>query len=244
MYDVTAVEIPQDEPCREPEHQDDTDLPQHVRLLEFGYYSYADCQPLSWIDFRLDLTADVLDSNLIFEVEDLGSDYNPQAISINLYESEIVPIDRHTEYRVTTSVGKLWTISLSQPTVQRDFAEGLITLGVQCGVSPVSFRAIVHTGKPRHRLARLMWHAPRCEPCAHSRAWLHTSVHAQQARGFDVDLQPTRGLSTESAMCACVVCALRSRSGARPGRMAGGCNLQGRLGVSLLRYLREQSAMG
>ena len=91
------------------------------------------------------VTDDVLDSNLIFEVEDLGPDYNPHAISIHLYESEIVPADRHTEFRADTSTGKLWTISLSQPTVQRDLAAGLVTLGVQCGVSPVSFRAIVHT---------------------------------------------------------------------------------------------------
>lgn len=55
----------------------------------------ATCTPGSWVDFELSVTG-LENSNLMFEVEDKGDSYNPQALFVALWDGA-VPSDRAAE---------------------------------------------------------------------------------------------------------------------------------------------------
>ena len=84
--------------------------------LEVGKYHQATCSPNAWVDFNLNVTVTLADSNILFEVEDLGTDFNPTLLSVVLWEGTDVvpvPIDRTGEHRTDRATGKVWAVGMN-----------------------------------------------------------------------------------------------------------------------------------
>ena len=78
----------------------------HITTITVGATLTSSCTINSWVDFALNVTADLTDSNLLFEVEDTGSSYNPTGLSVSLW-SYAVPSDRKAEHRTDRAAGKV-----------------------------------------------------------------------------------------------------------------------------------------
>ena len=77
--------------------------------------------------------------NLMFEVEDQGTSYNPEAIMIAIWEYA-VPSDRAAEHRTERAAGKVWAVGMNNEC----FVVGTVTLGIRCSAAaPVSFKVKV-----------------------------------------------------------------------------------------------------
>ena len=75
----------------------------------------------------LEVDAAMTDTNLIFEVEDKGDSYNPEALMVAIWEYA-VPSDRAAEHRTERASGKVWSVGMNNEC----FVVGNITLGIRC----------------------------------------------------------------------------------------------------------------
>ena len=85
----------------------------------------------------MNITEDLTGYNLLFEVEDVGTAYNPTGLSVSLwnayegdgqYEAPI-PMDRHAEHKTTRATGKIWAVGMNN----NCFSLGEARLAIQCG---------------------------------------------------------------------------------------------------------------
>ena len=81
----------------------------HRRYVHVGEHITSSCTPYSWKDYVLDVTSDLTEYNLLFEVEDIGPGLNPTGLSVALWEDEVPP-NRHAEHRTDLATGKLWAV--------------------------------------------------------------------------------------------------------------------------------------
>ena len=102
-----------------------------------NHFYYDMCEPFGYVDYEFEVTHEMADNNLVFEVEDLGRTNNPESLGVYLYFSTI-PLDRKTErYKEAASDG-LWTNAVSQ----HDLLEGMYYLSVRCGPGLVHYRVL------------------------------------------------------------------------------------------------------
>ena len=102
-------------------------------------YVSGSCTPNSWVDYQFNVTKEMADTNLMFEVEDLGDSYNPEALMIAIWEYA-VPSDRAAEHRTERAAGKVWAVGMNNEC----FVVGTVTLGVRCSAAAaVSFKVKV-----------------------------------------------------------------------------------------------------
>ena len=99
----------------------------HVHQLTIGEVKHGSCTPNAWVDYVLEVDAAMTDTNLIFEVEDKGDSYNPEALMVAIWEYA-VPSDRAAEHRTERASGKVWAVGMNNEC----FVVGNITLGVRC----------------------------------------------------------------------------------------------------------------
>ena len=99
----------------------------HVHPLTIGEVKHGSCTPNAWVDYVLEVDAALADTNLIFEVEDKGDSYNPEALMVAIWEYA-VPSDRAAEHRTERASGKVWAVGMNNEC----FVVGNITLGVRC----------------------------------------------------------------------------------------------------------------
>ena len=94
----------------------------------------------------MNITEDLTGYNLLFEVEDVGTAYNPTGLSVSLwnayegdgqYEAPI-PMDRHAEHKTTRATGKIWAVGMNN----NCFSLGEARLAIQCGPTPMNY--VVH----------------------------------------------------------------------------------------------------
>ena len=111
----------------------------HVHPLTIGEVKHGSCTPNAWVDYVLEVDAAMTDTNLIFEVEDKGDSYNPEALMVAIWEYA-VPSDRAAEHRTERAAGKVWAVGMNNEC----FVVGNITLGVRCSpVAAVDFKVKV-----------------------------------------------------------------------------------------------------
>ena len=111
----------------------------HVHTLTVGQVKTGSCTPNSWVDYQFAVTETMKDTNLMFEVEDQGTSYNPEAIMIAIWEYA-VPSDRAAEHRTERAAGKVWAVGMNNEC----FVVGTVTLGIRCSAAaPVSFKVKV-----------------------------------------------------------------------------------------------------
>ena len=102
-----------------------------------NHFYYDMCEPFGYVDYEFEVTHEMADNNLVFEVEDLGRTNNPESLGVYLYFSTI-PLNRKTErYKEAASDG-LWTNAVSQ----HDLLEGMYYLSVRCGPGLVHYRVL------------------------------------------------------------------------------------------------------
>ena len=99
----------------------------HVHQLALGDEKHGSCTPNAWVDYVLEVDAAMTDTNLIFEVEDKGDSYNPEALMVAIWEYA-VPSDRAAEHRTERASGKVWAVGMNNEC----FVVGNITLGIRC----------------------------------------------------------------------------------------------------------------
>jgi hypothetical protein len=71
----------------------------------------SDCTANAWRDYVLDVGEDLVNSNLLFEVEDVETPYNPTGLSVSLWTST-VPSSRLAEHRTNRATGKVWAVGM------------------------------------------------------------------------------------------------------------------------------------
>ena len=99
----------------------------HIHQLTVGETTHGSCTPNAWVDYVLEVDAAMADTNLIFEVEDKGDSYNPEALMVAIWEYA-VPSDRAAEHRTERASGKVWAVGMNNEC----FVVGNITLGIRC----------------------------------------------------------------------------------------------------------------
>jgi hypothetical protein len=102
----------------------------HVKSLSMGKTEPGNCAPNAWVDYKFEVTEAMAETNLIFEVEDKGDSYNPQALMVAIWEDG-VPSDRAAEHRTEYAAGKVWAVGMNNEC----FVVGTITLGVRCSAA-------------------------------------------------------------------------------------------------------------
>ena len=98
-----------------------------VHQITVGTEVSGSCTPGAWVDYELVVDEAMADSNLMFEVHDLGTSYNPEALMVAIWEGA-VPSDRVAEHRTERASGKVWAVGMNNEC----FAIGTVTLGVRC----------------------------------------------------------------------------------------------------------------
>ena len=97
------------------------------------------CTPNSWVDYQFPVTEALKDTNLMFEVEDKGASYNPEALMVAIWEYA-VPSDRAAEHRTERAAGKVWAVGMNNEC----FVIGTVTLGIRCSAAAsVNFKVKV-----------------------------------------------------------------------------------------------------
>ena len=99
----------------------------HIHQLTVGETKEGSCTPNAWVDYVFEVDAAMTDTNLIFEVEDKGDSYNPEALMVAIWEYG-VPSDRAAEHRTLRASGKVWAVGMNNEC----FVVGNITLGIRC----------------------------------------------------------------------------------------------------------------
>ena len=90
----------------------------HVTEVVVGQHLTSHCEPYAWSDYTLQVDTNLTDYNLLFEVEDITTAFNPTGLSIALWEDE-VPIDRAAEHRSDRANGKIWAVGMNNNCPQR-----------------------------------------------------------------------------------------------------------------------------
>ena len=98
-----------------------------VHQLTVGTEVSGSCTPGAWVDYELVVDEAMANSNLMFEVHDLGTSYNPEALMVAIWEAA-VPSDRAAEHRTERATGKVWAVGMNNEC----FVIGTVTLGVRC----------------------------------------------------------------------------------------------------------------
>lgn len=98
-----------------------------VHQITVGTEVSGSCTPGAWVDYELVVDEAMADSNLMFEVHDLGTSYNPEALMVAIWEGA-VPSDRAAEHRTERASGKVWAVGMNNEC----FVIGTVTLGVRC----------------------------------------------------------------------------------------------------------------
>ena len=111
----------------------------HKHKIEVNEYVTGSCTPNAWVDYVLNVTEDLVDSNLLFEVKYLDEPYDPEALFVAIWEGE-VPTDRAAEHYTATGSSKVWAVGMNNEC----FFIGEVTLGVKCA-SHGSVNFEVHT---------------------------------------------------------------------------------------------------
>jgi hypothetical protein len=105
--------------------------PSHVHTLTVGQQLTGQrCMPNAWVDYQFVVDEALKDTNLMFEVEDTGDSYNPEALMVAIWEST-VPSDRAAEHRTLRAAGKVWAVGMNNEC----FVIGTVTLGVRCSAA-------------------------------------------------------------------------------------------------------------
>ena len=111
----------------------------NVHSISLGTTYTGSCTPNAWEDFELTVSDELSDCNLLFEVIDTGTEYNPEALMVALWP-DAVPPDRKAEKRTERAAGKMWVVMMNV----EEFTSGITTLGVRCSPhGPVDFKVKV-----------------------------------------------------------------------------------------------------
>jgi hypothetical protein len=113
--------------CSEVRNFAEVDPTQSSIELDFEHFTHGSCSPGGYTDFYLNVSESHADDNIIFEVEQLGDNSDPHALTIYLFPSKIPP-DRQTEMRSSTSSDGLYSVAISS----LDVEPGLYFLSVKC----------------------------------------------------------------------------------------------------------------
>ena len=79
----------------------------HKNLIALNEHVSGACTPNAWIDYVLNVTEEMADTNLLFEVKSLDEPYDPEALFVAIWEGD-VPTDRHAEHYTAVGTSKVW----------------------------------------------------------------------------------------------------------------------------------------
>ena len=99
----------------------------HKNLIALNEHVSGACTPNAWIDYVLNVTEEMADTNLLFEVKSLDEPYDPEALFVAIWEGD-VPTDRHAEHYTAVGTSKVWAVGMNNEC----FVVGEVTLGVKC----------------------------------------------------------------------------------------------------------------
>eukprot|EP00238_Polyblepharides_amylifera_P013736 CAMPEP_0196598392 /NCGR_PEP_ID=MMETSP1081-20130531/94295_1 /TAXON_ID=36882 /ORGANISM="Pyramimonas amylifera, Strain CCMP720" /LENGTH=1715 /DNA_ID=CAMNT_0041924083 /DNA_START=22 /DNA_END=5170 /DNA_ORIENTATION=- len=142
-----------------------------VFTMTVGKFSYATCQPFSYIDYTFEIPVEQEGNNMVLEVEDLGDNDNPNSLTVDLYKlRSSIPTNRNWDDQVTSSRNSIQPYSRpvqaeeqhphesywdDQVTSSRNsiysialntvnLAAGTYFASVRCAHEPVQYRAVVN----------------------------------------------------------------------------------------------------
>ena len=139
--------------CSEVRNFAEADTTHAATELDFEHFTHGSCSPGGYTDFYLNVSESHADDNIIFEVEQLGDDTDPHALTIYLFPHEI-PSDRQSERRSETSSEGLYSVAISS----LDVEPGIYFFSVKCKDSGLADNGGGGGERMRFRVAPLAIH--------------------------------------------------------------------------------------
>jgi hypothetical protein len=139
--------------CTELLNYAEADATLHATEMELEHYTHGSCSPGGYTDFYLNLSKSHADDNIIFEVEQLGDNSDPRALTIYLFPTAI-PSDRQSERRSEIASEGIYSVAMSS----LDVEPGLYFLSVKCKDAGLSDSGGGGGDRIRFRVAPLAIH--------------------------------------------------------------------------------------
>jgi len=122
------------------DHDTALDSLDSVPRLQLGKHMGGTCQANSYLDYSFVISEDEASNNLLFQVEDLSINDNPNSLIVHLYKvlegRTSIPVERNPDYEVTTGKSKLYTVALDYFQLQ----PGTYFASVRCTNVETKFR--------------------------------------------------------------------------------------------------------
>ena len=109
----------------------------HIQRITVGSHLVSSCAPNAWSDYVMNVTDDMTSFNLLYEIENTDTPYNPTGMMAAIW-SGVAPSNRQAEHRVDRATGKIWALGMNN----NCFNLGDITLGIRCG--QIAMNYILH----------------------------------------------------------------------------------------------------
>ena len=141
LYDVVAHSFTGE--CQEVKKYENYDPVKTSTELQLEHFTRASCAAFGYTAFYLNVTEDFAEDNIVFEVEDLSSTQDPEALTVLLFE-DTIPSDKHSELQTSFSSDGIYSLAISS----HDLHPGVFFLLVRCNRAPVRFRVAplaIHT---------------------------------------------------------------------------------------------------
>jgi len=113
--------------CSEVKSLPEADMKNTAIKMELEHFTYSSCTPGGYTDFYLNISESNAKDNVIFEVEQLGDNSDPHALTVYLFPN-VIPSDRLSERRAEKSADGLYSLLISS----LDLEPGIYFLSVKC----------------------------------------------------------------------------------------------------------------
>ncbi|KAK3262971.1 hypothetical protein CYMTET_28204 [Cymbomonas tetramitiformis] len=135
LYRLAVETVDGEQECTDFEHDPGAE---EYNLLQLDQFYTAYAEPSTYTDFYLHINEEDSQDNLQIEVEDLGTDLNPEALCVYMYVGSI-PGDRHTPFSDCWSNSKRWVVARNA----YELTEGDLYISVKINsAAAVKFRVL------------------------------------------------------------------------------------------------------